>query len=108
MAANRATSNVAARARLAPRESEASRAVTNAAERSLAALRRLSGTDFDAAYLAHEVAFHQEVIALLDDILIPSARHAELAGLLRKVRPNFDTHLAHARHAHAALRSGGR
>ena len=103
MAANRAASNLATRLGLTPRENDASRALQEAGKRSLDELRQLAGAEFDAAYLAHEVAFHEEVITTLDEILIPSARNPELATLLRKVRPNFDTHLEHARDAQGSL-----
>jgi putative membrane protein len=103
MAANRAASNLVARLGLTPRENEASQALQEAGKRSLDALRQLTGAEFDGAYLAHEVAFHEEVIATLDDVLIPRTKNPELASLLRKVRPNFDIHLEHARHAQSSL-----
>ena len=106
MAANRAASNLVARIGLTPRENEASRTLQDAGKRSLDELRQLTGAEFDTAYLAHEVTFHVEVIATMDEVLIPSTKNPELASLLRKVRPNFDTHLEHARHAQGSLDRG--
>jgi putative membrane protein len=105
MAANRAASNLAARIGLKPRPSEASRQLDEAGRQSLDDLRKLTGPGFDAAYVAREVAFHQDVISSLDEVLIPSTRNLELASLLRWVRPNFDIHLGHARHLQASLAS---
>jgi putative membrane protein len=105
MAANRAASNLAARTGLEPRQSEASRQLGEAGRQSLDDLRKLTGPDFDAAYVAREVAFHQEVISSLDEVLIPNTRNLELASLLRRMRPNFDIHLGHARHLQASLAS---
>ena len=104
-AANRAASNLAARIGLEPRESAVSRELDEAGRQSLDDLRKLTGPEFDAAYVAREVAFHQEVISSLDEALIPSTRNVELASLLRRIRPNFDIHLGHARHLQASLNS---
>lgn len=102
-AANTAAANLAARLDLTPQPSATSQALEEQGEEALAALRELTGAAFDAAYVAREVAYHQQVIAAMDQTLIPGASNADLAALLRKVRPNFDTHLEHAKHLQAAL-----
>ena len=61
--------------------------------------------EFDAAYVAHEVAYHQQVIEAIDGVLIPGAANAELKALLVKVRPAFDAHLEHAQHLQRSLGS---
>ena len=53
------------------------------------ASRRSRGTAFDKAYVNHEVAYHEQVLAAVDKTLIPGATNAELKALLVKVRPAF-------------------
>jgi putative membrane protein len=70
---------------------------------NLAKLKGLSGNQFDRAYVDHEVVYHQNVIAALDNTIIPNAKNEELKALLVKVRPAFDAHLEHAKHLQATL-----
>ena len=49
-----------------------------------------------AAYIAHEVAYHQVVNAALQDLLIPSASNPDLKALLETGLKIFQGHLAHA------------
>ena len=65
--------------------------------REMEKLAKLKGADFDRAYVAQEVAYHQSVIDALDKTLVPNAKNAELKALLVKVRPAFVAHLEHAR-----------
>ena len=102
-AADRAATHLLARIGLEPRPNPTSRSIEENGSQRIAALRGLRGAEFDAAYVAHEIAFHEEVIATLDELLVPSAKSPELASLLRRVRPNFATHLQHARHLQASL-----
>lgn len=53
---------------------------------------KLSGTDFDRAFLAHEVAYHAAVIASVTNTLLPAIKNAELKELVVKVAPAFDAH----------------
>jgi putative membrane protein len=70
-------------------------------------LKKLSGNEFDRAYVDHEVAYHQSVLDALDKTLIPSARNAELRALLVKVRPAFVAHLEHAKKLQASPGKNG-
>jgi len=86
--------------------------VPNAASKNLvksmntkrSALAKHTGPAFDKAYLDNEIAYHQAVIDMLDQKLIPGASNAELKDLLTSVRPAFDAHLAHAKETRAALK----
>ena len=60
-------------------------------------LKILKGKAFDKAYIDHEVAYHEQVLEAMDKTLIPGAKNAELKALFVKVRPAFDSHLAHAK-----------
>ena len=66
-------------------------------------LEGLKGADFDKAYIAHEVAYHQQVLDAIDNTLVPNAKNAELKGLIVKVRPAFVGHLEHAKQIQSKL-----
>ncbi len=54
------------------------------------------GTDFDRAYLAHEVATHRAVVAALRGVLLPGAKDPEIVSHFKAVLPAFEHHLAMA------------
>ncbi len=58
-------------------------------------LKSLSGSAFDKSYIDHEVAYHQAVINVIENQLIPAAQNNELKALLVSVLPAFNAHLAH-------------
>jgi len=60
-------------------------------------LRTLSGREFDMAYIDHEIAYHQAVIGVIEDMLIPGAHNQELKNALIDVVPAFKAHLAHSK-----------
>jgi len=80
-----------------PEDNDTSAALKRGGAESAAKLDKLKGADFDRAYVAQEVAYHQSVIDALDKTLVPNAKNAELKALLVKVRPAFVAHLEHAR-----------
>lgn len=86
-----------------PEDNPTAQSLKQGGEENLAKLEKLEGAAFDAAYVAHEVAYHQAVIDAVDGVLIPGASNAELKALLVKVRPAFDAHLAHAKELQATL-----
>ena len=87
-----------------PEANDTSKSLQEGGDKNLEHLRTLSGADFDRAYVDHEVAYHEQVIAALDTTLIPGAQNAELKALLVKVRPAFVEHLGHAKRLQAALK----
>lgn len=60
-------------------------------------LKTLSGREFDKTYIDHEVAYHESVIAVINDQLIPGAENMELKEMLISVVPAFEAHLAHSK-----------
>src|SRR5690606_10566298 len=60
-----------------PAPSETSRSLEAQGEKNLARLKGLEGRAFDQAYVAHEAAYHQQVLDALDSMLIPKAANAE-------------------------------
>ena len=70
-------------------------------------LEKLSGAEFDKAYVDNEVAYHKAVIDVIDTKLIPSASNAELKNTLVSVKPTIEAHLKHAEMVQQALEGGG-
>lgn len=83
--------------KVTPEDSATSKSLKDAGKTNEDKLKSLKGKDFDQAYVANEVTYHQAVIDTLDKTLIPSAKNAELKDLLVKVRPAFVAHLDHAK-----------
>ena len=68
-----------------------------------AKLRTLSGKAFDKAYIDHEVAYHEAVIGVIEDQLIPGATNQELKDTLVSVVPAFKAHLKHCQMIQSTL-----
>lgn len=100
---NQQAKALVAKLHVTPEASDTSRALQKGGDDNVAALRKLTGAQFDRAYVVHEVAYHQQVIDALDKTLIPSAQNADLKALLVKVRPAFVAHLEHAKHMEGSL-----
>jgi putative membrane protein len=80
-----------------PEDNDTSKSLAQGGKDNLASLRKLKGKPFDKAYIDHEVAYHQQVLDAIDNVLIPNAKNAELKELIVKVRPAIDAHLQHAK-----------
>ena len=101
---NKSAVDLVTKLKVTPQENETSKALKAGGEKNLANLKNLSGAEFDKAYIAHEVAYHQQVLDALDKTLIPNAKNAELKALLVKVRPAFVAHMEHAKQVQASLK----
>jgi putative membrane protein len=86
-----------------PAASETSKSLASNGKAELKKLKALTGSEFDKAYVANEVAYHEAVIDLLDKTLIPSTKNAELKALLKSGRPIFAAHLEHAKMLRTSL-----
>jgi putative membrane protein len=109
MAADHARVNASAvelvtKLKVTPEDNATSKALKSGGDNNLATLKGLSGAAFDKAYIANEVAYHQQVLDAVDKVLIPSAKNEELKALLVKVRPAFVSHLEHARRVQSMLK----
>ena len=100
---NKQATELAGKLKVKPEDNPTSQSLEAAGDKNLAKLKGLSGAAFDKAYIAHEVAYHQQVIDALDKTLIPGAKNEELKALLVKVRPAFVAHLEHAKKVQASL-----
>jgi putative membrane protein len=101
---NNQATQLAKKLNITPEESSTSKSLKADGAASLSKLRKLSGADFDKAYLDNEVTYHDTVIKALDDTLIPNAKNAELKALLESGKPIFVSHLNHAKELQASLK----
>jgi len=100
---NKQATDLVTRLKVKPEENDTSKGLKSDGAQSVAALEKLKGAEFDRAYVAREIAYHQTVIDALDKTLVPNAKNAELKALLVKVRPAFVAHLDHAKSVQAQL-----
>jgi putative membrane protein len=94
---NKSATELVTKLHVTPESNPTSQSLQKGGDDNLAALKKLSGSAFDKAYVDHEVAYHQAVLDAMDTTLIPNAQNAELKALLVKVRPAFAAHLDHAK-----------
>lgn len=87
-----------------PEANATSEALTKQAKDKAGELAKLSGKDFDRAYIHNEVAFHRTVNDALSTTLIPSAHNAELKSLLETGLTLFREHQIHAEQIEKNLR----
>ena len=100
---NQATA-LAKKLNVTPEESATSRKLHSDGEEMIAKLKKLSGAEFDKAYIDNEVSYHAAVIQVVTDTLIPNTKNAELKALLESAGPIFTSHLNHAKEVQASLR----
>lgn len=87
-----------------PEESATSKSLQSSGEKTLATLKALDSAEFDVAYVDNEVAYHEAVIGVLDETLIPNTKNPELKALLESGRPIFVAHLEHAKKLQKSLK----
>jgi putative membrane protein len=95
---------LATKLKVTPEDNPTSRSLKAGGAENVAHLKTLKGAAFDKAYVDHEVAYHEQVLAAIDKTLIPGAKNDELKALLVKVRPAFAAHLDHAKQLQSTLK----
>jgi len=100
---NKQATELAAKLKVTPEDNPISQSLKSGGETNVTKLKTLKGSDFDKAYIDHEVDYHQAVLDALDKTLIPGAKNDELKALLVKTRPAFVAHLEHAKHVQAEI-----
>jgi putative membrane protein len=93
--------------KVTPEDNPTSQSLKSGGEDNLKHLKTLKGAAFNKAYIDHEVAYHEQVLSAVDNVLIPNAQNAELKALLVQVRPAFVAHLEHAKRIQAQLAGTG-
>ncbi len=102
-AVNKQAHALVTRLKLTPEDNPTSQSLKNGGEENLKHLKGLKAAAFDEAYVAHEIAYHEQVIDAIDKLLIPNAKNPDLKALLVKVRPAFVGHLEHAKAIQSSL-----
>lgn len=102
---NQAATDLVTRLGVTPEENPTSQQLRQGGQQNRQALQGLSGAEFDQAYIAHEVTYHQTVLDAIDNTLIPNAQNAELRALLEQTRPAIAAHLQHAQQLQGSLGS---
>ena len=87
-----------------PEDNDTSKALSKQASDKRAQLAKLSGKDFEKAYIDNEVAYHKAVNSALQSTLIPDASNAELKDLLSTGLKIFQGHEQHAEHVAAEFK----
>ena len=64
---------------------------------AIASLENKSGTDFDRAYLLHEIDFHTNAINAVKEVLLPNIANPKLKKLVLDILPGFEKHLDHTK-----------
>ena len=102
-AVNKQATDLVTKLNVTPEDNDTSRMLGTNADATRANLQAQTGAAFDKAYVDNEVAYHEAVINMLDNTLIPSAQNPELKALLESARPAFVAHLDHAKQLQATL-----
>ena len=87
-----------------PQDNPTSDSLSADAKSKLNAYAKLSGSTFDKAYVANEVAYHKTVNGALETTLIPDAQNPQLKSLLQTGLKLFQEHQAHAEHLAATMK----
>ncbi len=82
---------------LSPQESDVTKTMKDDAGKVAANLKSATGHSFDKAYIDSQVADHEKVLMMIDNVLLPNAKDAELKAMLQKARPAVNMHLDQAK-----------
>jgi len=100
---NKQGTDLVKKLKVTPEDNPTSKSLKSGGEENVKHLKTLSGAQFDKAYVDHEVTYHEQVLAAIDQTLVPNAKNEELKALIVKVRPAFVAHLEHAKMIQAKL-----
>jgi putative membrane protein len=67
------------------------------AQDAMGKFREKAGTEFDEAYIDHEVDMHQKVLDQIDNDLLPNAQSQAIRAYLQEIRPVVAAHLERAK-----------
>ncbi|MEY9625921.1 DUF4142 domain-containing protein [Sinorhizobium fredii] len=103
-AVNKQALDLVKKLNVTPEDNDTSKALSQAAETKRQELAKLSGAEFDKAYVENEVAYHKQVNGALETLLIPAAQNGELKSLLETGLKLFQGHQQHAEHVATELK----
>jgi putative membrane protein len=84
-------------------DNDESQRIRQDALHSLEQLKGMQGADFDKAYIDKQVMMHEEVVAMMQDKLIPNAQSPKLKAALDKAAPKVQSHLKMARQLQSSM-----
>jgi putative membrane protein len=70
-------------------------------------LGKLSGAEFDRAFLQHEQAYHTAVLDAVKTTLLPAIKNQELKDFVTSLAPAFEAHRLAAEHLEKKLQARG-
>jgi putative membrane protein len=88
---------------ITPREDDVTRLLREQSNARRDTLRTFDGREFDSAYVANEVRYHQEILTAIDRVFLPSAQNPALRDYVTTLRPVITAHLAHAERLQSTL-----
>jgi len=100
---NKAATALVTKLGVTPEENPTSQQQKASGDQNIASLQGKSGAEFDQAYIANELTYHQNLLNAIDQVLLPSVQNAELKGLLEKTRPAVVSHLEHVQRLQASM-----
>jgi putative membrane protein len=100
---NESLNKLITRLDLTPRDDDVVRLLREQSNARRDSLRALSGREFDSAYVANEVRYHQEILTAIDRVFLPSALRPALRDYVTTLRPVISAHLSHAERVQATL-----
>lgn len=103
-AVNKQAKDLVTKLHVTPQDNDLSKKLRADADKTYANLKAAKGAEFDRAYTANEIGYHEAVISVVQTLLIPGAKNAELKALLEQVLPALQAHLAHAKHVQTQLK----
>ena len=90
------TENALAKKEIPSADSDLSRQMDTDSGKQVAALRALTGAEFDRAYMDRTIAFHRYVIETIDKTLKPAAKKKEVIAAVAETRAAEKKHLEKA------------
>jgi predicted outer membrane protein len=88
---------------MSPSEDDAAKDLRDFSTLQRDSLRALTGRAFDSTYVSMELERHRAMLTMIDEVLLPRARSAELRELLASTRPIIAAHVAHAEQLLASM-----
>ena len=93
---NKQAKVLAAKLHLKLEDNPLSKNLKSTGKNSLDTLKRLSGSEFDKAYIDAEINLHKKIIDVVNIQLVPAVKNEELKALLVKIQPALTSHLEFA------------
>jgi len=100
---NKQAKDLVSKINVTPEDNDVSRHLASSGDSTRDVLKGNDGAAFDKAYVDNEVAYHQAVIDMLNNTLVPNTQNPELKTLLETAKPTFMAHLEHAKKVQADL-----